>query len=225
MPTTMTADLPSSIVTARSIFDRLDGRRRELLAEEQRHSARLIELKRYLELAPSVDIALERLGQAMFGQIAETLERTLTLSLQEVLGQAVSLKVTQEFKRGAATLKFHLERDGEPEDIMRGTGGSVANILSVGLRIFALAKLDKRIHRPFLVLDEQDCWLSPDLVPRLVKIIQDAGRTLGIQVILISHHSSALFERYADRIYRFTPGSDGVNVERFDPSPADRDMQ
>ena len=34
-------------------------------------------------------------------------------------------------------MDFFLERDGEVENIMLGTGGSVANILSVGLRFFA----------------------------------------------------------------------------------------
>ena len=88
---------------------------------------------------------------------------------------------------------------------MRGQGGSVANILSVGLRMFALTTLDPSQHRRFLVLDEQDCWLRPDLVPRLVKIVHDAGRALGFQVLMISHHDATNFSRYADRIYRLTP--------------------
>lgn len=208
----------------RPAFHRLDGRRRELLAEQQRKTRRLAELQSFLELAPQVETELARLGQVIFGELADILQRTLTLSLQEVLGQPVVLKVTQEFKYGAATLKFHLERDGQAEDIMQGTGGSVANILSVGLRIVALTRLDPKLHRRFLVLDEQDCWLAPDLVPRLVKVIRDAGRTLGFQVILISHHATEAFERHADRIYRFNPSAEGVKIERFDPGPGTQDL-
>jgi len=51
-----------------------------------------------------------------------------------------------------------------------------------------------------LVLDEQDCWLRADLVPKLVKIIHDGSRTLGFQVLMISHHERHLFEQYADKI-------------------------
>ena len=101
----------------------------------------------------------------------------------------------------------------------------MANILSVGLRMFALTTLPEERHRRFLVLDEQDCWLRPDLVPRLVKIIRDAGRALGFQVILISHHDLAAFDRYADRIYRFSPKEDGeVRVELWQAGPAERDQ-
>src|SRR5439155_596626 len=134
------------------------------------------------------------------------IEQQLTVALQEVLDQPdLVLKVEREFKRGGATMSFHIERGGNAEDIMRGQGGSVANVLSVGLRLFALTTLDRAKHRRFLVLDEQDCWLRPDLVPALVKIVRDAGKALGFQVIMISHHDAAIFERYEDRIYRFTP--------------------
>ena len=76
--------------------------------------------------------------------------------------------------------------------------------------MFALTTLDKSKHRRFLVLDEQDCWLRPDLVPKLVKIIKDAGRALGFQVLMVSHHDLMIFERYADRIYQFEPKGDGT---------------
>ena len=75
--------------------------------------------------------------------------------------------------------------------------------------MFALTTLDETKHRRFLVLDEQDCWLRPDLVPRLVKMVHDAGKALGFQVLMISHHDVALFEDYADRIYQFSADGNG----------------
>ena len=71
--------------------------------------------------------------------------------------------------------------------------------------MFALATLDEKTHRRFLVLDEQDCWPRPDLVPRLVKIVHDAGWALGFQVLMISHHDAESFRQYADRVYRLVP--------------------
>jgi hypothetical protein len=51
-------------------------------------------------------------------------------------------------------------------------------------------------------------------VPRLVKIVHEAGKALGFQVLMISHHDVAVFERYADRIYEFVPdGEKGVRVK------------
>jgi predicted ATPase len=92
--------------------------------------------------------------------------------------------------------------------------------------MFALATLDEKQHRRFLVLDEQDCWLRPDLVPRLVKIIHEAGRALGFQVLLISHHDVSLFEQYAERVYQFVPQSNGsVAVKLFQSAPGVPDLQ
>ena len=167
---------------------------------------------RYLSLAPAIEDALDKLSQELFGSVVKLIEENLSRALQEVLQQSISLKIDREFKRGSATMSFHVERDGQREDILRGQGGSVANVLSVGLRIFALMTLDKKEHRRFLVLDEQDCWLRPDLVPKLVEIVHMAGKAYGFQVLMISHHDVSAFERYADRIYRFTPTADGVSV-------------
>ncbi|HMP60510.1 MAG TPA: hypothetical protein PKD86_14270, partial [Gemmatales bacterium] len=110
------------------------------------------------------------------------------------------------------TLKLGIERGGQEEDIMKGQGGSVANVLSVALRLYAIATLDPRSHRRFLVLDEPDCWLRPDLVPRLVRIVKEAAQRLGFQVLLISHHDVDLFSAAADRVYRLTPTATGASV-------------
>jgi hypothetical protein len=148
------------------------------------------------------------------------LEEKLTAMLQEVLAQPIQLKASTEFRYGSMNVDFWIERDGNKIDIMDGTGGSVANVLSVGLRLYALATLDPATHGPFLVLDEQDCWLRPDFVPRLVKIVHAAGQALGFQVLMISHHDPAIFSEYSQRIYNLEPRSDGtVNIElRMDAS-------
>jgi DNA repair exonuclease SbcCD ATPase subunit len=197
----------------------LRGRQKALTQQRDYAARRLAELADYLALAPKVDDALEKLGHELFGKLAEIIEHQLTFALQEVLTQPIRLKVKRDFKRGAATMGFYIERDGQAEDILRGQGGSVANILSVGLRIFALSQLDEVRHRRFLLLDEQDCWLAPELVPRLVRIVRDAGSALGFQVIMISHHSTASFQPYADRVYRFVPTTAGVTVEQVGGSP------
>jgi ABC-type dipeptide/oligopeptide/nickel transport system ATPase component len=40
--------------------------------------------------------------------------------------------------------------------------------------------------------------------------VQEAGRALGLQVIMISHHDLAVFEQFADKIYRLVPLLGGV---------------
>jgi len=204
----------------RSRFDHLDALRQSRIKELGNRNTELQKVHDYLSIADAVDDALDKLSEQLFGKIAKAIEDNLTLALQEVLEQNITLKVTRDCKRGRATIGFHIEREGQKEDIMKGQGGSVANILSVGLRFFALQTLDPAEHRRFLVLDEQDCWLRPDLVPRLVKIVHLAGKALGFQVIYISHHDITAFQQYADKIYEFIPGHEGVQVKEIKFSPA-----
>lgn len=194
--------------------DRLSYRREDLRARRARVGAELSRLDDYLAISEQVTAALETLNQTLFRELLGLVEEKLTIALQEVLDQPITFHADVDFKRGAAAVDFWIERDGNREDVYRGQGGSVANVLSVGLRMFALTTQDEAEHRRFLVLDEQDCWLRPDLVPMLVKIVHDAGRALGFQVLMISHHDTAVFERYADRVYRFVPVGEGaVRVE------------
>lgn len=196
----------------RSRIDRLTGERKQLVRRQQDKAGEVQRLEEFLARSDKVEAALKALSDQMFGQVVETLESTLTMALQEVLEQPLLLKVDRSYKRGVVTLDFHIEREGQAEDILRGQGGSVANVLSVGLRLLALTRLDSRVHRRFLVLDEQDCWLRPDLVPRFVRIVHDAAEALGFQVLMISHHDVAAFRQFADRIYQLTPSPQGVRV-------------
>jgi ABC-type branched-subunit amino acid transport system ATPase component len=195
--------------------DRLIHQRDTLRAERDARAAQRKDLAGYLDVADAVTLALETLGEQLFGDIIKIIETQLSRALEEVLEQPLALKVERQLSRGTAALQFHVERNGQREDIMRGMGGSVANVLSVGLRLLALHTLDPQHHRRFLVLDEPDCWLAPALVPRLVHMIHEAGKKLGFQVLLISHHDVSSFERYADRIYQCVPENGGTALRQI----------
>lgn len=192
----------------------LEARLEDARRRRRKLEATVTRLDHYLAVSEKVTDALEVLNQRLFRQLLDLVQEKLTIALQEVLDQPIQFRSEVDFQRESAAVKFWIERDGNREDVYRGQGGSVANVLSVGLRMFALTNQDEKEHRRFLVLDEQDCWLRPDLVPMLVKIVHDAGRALGFQVLMISHHDPATFQRYADKLYRFVPQVGGaVRVE------------
>jgi len=204
--------------------DRLIDKREERNRQSHDLAGRFGALNAYLDIADRVTLALEQLSEQLFQDLLAVVQAKLSVALQEILEQPISLRAEADFKRNAATVNFVIERNGNDEDILRGQGGSVANILSVGLRMFALTTLDEATHQRFLVLDEQDCWLRPELVPRLVKIVHEAARELGFQVLMISHHDVALFERYADRIYQLRMTTDGtVEAHLVSTDPATPD--
>ena len=202
---------------ARRLYDRLEGHRESLLRSREERAAERQQLFEYLTISGEVTQTLDGFNEQLFGDLVGALEMQLTRALADVLQQPIQLKVELNQRAGIRTFGFYVERAGQREDIMKGQGGSVVNVLSVGLRILALQQVEEKHHRKFLVLDEQDCWLHPDLVPRLVHIVHEAGTRMGFQVLMISHHDPAMFEKYADRVYRCRPVNDengsGVSVE------------
>ncbi|MEL7500527.1 MAG: DNA repair protein [Planctomycetota bacterium] len=199
----------------RQLADQLVWKKAQVTADLKATEKALEATRQYLDVSQQVTEALDHLSQKLFEEVLNLLRDKLSIAIQEVLEQPVNFHAEASFKRGSANVDFSVERDGNTEDVNRGQGGSVQNVLSVGLRLFALARLDGEVHRRFLVLDEQDCWLRPELVPRLVKIVYRAAQELGFQVIMISHHDVKLFERYADKIYHFEPEGSGVKVSEI----------
>ncbi len=224
---TPTGDEPlRSPTAARRIADQLEGKRKRVLRDRTTRYNEWERLSAYLGIAGKVSDALEDLSAQLFQRTLDLIQKNLTIALQEVLEQPIHLKAAADWKRSSATVEFWIERDGNPEDIMKGQGGSVINVLSVGLRMFALTTLDESVHRRFLVLDEQDCWIRPALVPRLVQVVRAAGKTLGFQVLMISHHDISAFEHCAERVYQFRLTNTGeAEVRRLHSAPKEEDVE
>jgi DNA repair exonuclease SbcCD ATPase subunit len=203
-----------------ALYHKLAGQKDILEREALLCKNELATLDDFLKLEQKVLDALEKLDGELFKNITQLLENKLSVALQEILEQDIRLKVEPVIQGKSIGFKFRTERNGSEEDIMRGNGGSVVNILSVCLRLFALTQLPESTHRRFLVLDEQDCWLQPELIPRFAKIIHEAAKALGFQILIISHHNSNIFLDYADRIFRLNPSDDGVKIETLNRSPA-----
>lgn len=193
-------------------FERLSALAEARHEEYRRLEAELGVARGFLALAPLAAERLEVLSRDLFGEILDEIEAGMTRAIREILGQDRRVASTRDVQRGRLAVDFHIEQAGCEEDILVGQGGSVANILSVSLRLLSLSQLDPAHHRPFLVLDEQDCWLKPELVPRFMGVIRAVAERLGLQVLVISHHPLDLFAAEARRIYELTPSAGGAVV-------------
>lgn len=199
-------------------LDRLSALAEGLHGERQRLRSSLASVRDFLVLAPKAKDRLEELSKALFGKILDDVENNLTLGIREILGQDRVVFTEREVKNNRLQIHFqirNLGKEDEVEDILTGQGGSVCNIMSVGLRLIALSQLPEQRHRPFLVLDEQDCWLKPALIPKFMKLINEIAGRLSLQLLVISHHPLDLFAGAADRIFELKPDREhGATVTR-----------
>lgn len=200
-------------------LDRLEALAETLHGDHARVRDALERANDFLVLAPKAQEELEELSKALFGKILDEVEANLTHAIREILGQDRVVTTVREVKGSRLQVQFQIRNQGredEIEDILTGQGGSVCNILSVGLRLIALSQLPEERHRPFLVLDEQDCWLKPALIPQFMKLINQIAVRLGLQLLVISHHPLDLFAEAADRVFELRPDREhGATVTRM----------
>jgi len=177
-------DARQSFEQAKLQFAMLDARLKTLETE-------VGEAKYRISLKDEVDAVIEDIQGRNHQRTVGMYEVLLTQILQEVLqnkDKAIALELGT--KAGKPTLDIMVSNDGKQEDIMSGAGGSVANIVSAGLRFIALSRID---CRKFIVLDEADCWLSPDRIAHFANVVSQMGAELGVQSLMISHHDESSF--------------------------------
>lgn len=114
-------------------------------------------------------------------------------------------------------LRIEAINNGQKESIIEGNGGSIANIVSTGLRLIALSRMK---NRQFIVLDEPDCWLKPDHIPLFAKIIGEISQKLRIQTVIISHHHWSFFKDYG-RVIELKKGDTKLETEIIYDTPSE----
>lgn len=166
--------------------------------------------KARVEDEPEVMTVLEDLQTKEHQRAVGDYEQLLTLLLQDVLPGMREVVLDLRTERGLPALDVFLKKghDRPLEDALNGTGGSVTNLLSAGLRFIALARSGLR---PFLVLDEADCWLEPGQnAANFASIVQQMSEELGVQVLMISHHNDSLLEGVLPHRLRLEVGANGL---------------
>lgn len=195
----------------RSLRERLNRKindRDRLQHDIEKIREKISQRKRQIERGPAVAEYLEKFSEEILGREIRKFEEVVSTALKEVLDQKISLKAETTTKGNKLNIQFSIERNGASEDLKRGQGGSVQNIVSTILRVYVILKLDPVFHRRFIVMDEQDCWLSPNLIPRFFGIMRDLAKKLSFQLIVISHHEHRDLESYVDKIYYLSSDSD-----------------
>lgn len=158
--------------------------------------------KKRIDLEPELKKLLEEFQKKEQEKLVGVNQNLLTAILRDVIkNDSDERKVVLDIftERGLPALGIYIEKNeqGVLEDAYNGTGGAVANILSLGLRAIALIQSKKR---KFLVLDEGDCWIKPEIIPEFIAVVNELSKKLGIQILVISHHDEHLLNGIENRL-------------------------
>lgn len=192
-------NLYERLLAAKQHWKHLVNLQKEMDSNYKKLSQEFSANKLRIELEPEIKALLEKLQHHEHEKSVGAYERLLSALLNDIMPGERKLVMDLSTERGLSALNLFIQKGDNPlEDAYDGTGGSVSNILSVGLRLISLIRSGKR---RFMILDESDCWIKPSIVPRFVKVIQEMATNLGVQILMISHHNESFFTAIPNKLY------------------------
>jgi DNA repair exonuclease SbcCD ATPase subunit len=162
--------------------------------EQERLSNEIAERDRLLSRKTEMLQTLEQLQVEAQGKKKADFEALLTSLIHDIIpGKKDRIVLTNGMRNNRASLDIDIEVDGNLENVDEDKGGSISNIVAMGLRFIVLAR---NPNRRVLMFDEADCHLSREYIPAFAAVLSSLAYNIGIQVLYISHHPISCFEGY-----------------------------
>ena len=157
--------------------------------------------------------ALEE-AQAFIQIVAQETQEQLKYNICDIVNLSLATCFPDEYvfdidfkiERGRTSARLIFLKNGIEVDPIDASGGGVVDLASFALRLSAwsLGHTDNVI-----ILDEPFRFLSKDLQPRAGEIMSKLSKSLGLQMILVSHSNEIIDN--SDRIFEVSLGKDGVS--------------
>jgi DNA repair ATPase RecN len=192
----------------------LVGRKKELERRHQELVESIGKAKWRLSRKSAVDAFLESLQSSIHSKVVSTYGEMLTAIVQDVLPQNVEIGLDLYTERGLPAMDVMARVNGHPLNIMESQGGALTNVVGLGLRSIAAVRSGLR---PFVLLDESDCWIKPDRIPAFYKVVKQMSERLGFQAVIVSHHDVGLFAEGISVVE--LKGDPNIGVEEVLPLP------
>jgi len=162
-----------------------------LISQKTSYIAEVISSNEYVENKDKIlDLLLAAKNKLQEKDI-ESIERVLTSFINDVIpknNDKVVIKSKAENNR--LSLDIFVEEDGKERNVFDDKGGSIQNLISIGLRLITLSRSR---NRRFVVFDEADQGIKTEYIPRLAQLLCELSKKMGIQILYISHHDTSCF--------------------------------
>ncbi|EPX83421.1 ATP-binding protein [Salipiger mucosus] len=183
------SEIDKKLSNARQAVAKSDGQRETLERRLAQLNDDVGKAKGRELLKTDVDDFLQDLQASLHKKSVGSYERLLTALAYDVLKTDDEIGLDLYTERGLPALDIFVKSGEHRENIIDGCGGSMTNVVSLGLRMIATVRSGMR---KFVALDEPDCWIAPSKVPNFYGVIDDVGEKLDMQSLLISHHALEL---------------------------------
>lgn len=173
---------------------KLSGYQQALVVEKSQLMVASDEASEYLANKDEVAQALAGIYSQTQATSKELYENLLTTQIKEIMphnDECDRVVLNNSYKRGRPTLSIEVQTvSGKLRDVYLDKGGSIENLIAIGLRFICLCRTT---NRRFLVLDEADAAVSPRYAESFASMLYSLSTMLGVQVIYITHKEPERF--------------------------------
>ena len=177
----------------KSIKEQLQEKRSNYSLWEEELKAKRLELDASLE-----ELAVIKETILVFQKAAKISQEALAKHLSTIVTKAIRAVVQKPYefvcefveRRGATEADLYLMKEGDRYELLKGTGGGIADVCSVALKVaYLLLSSNSRV----LVMDEISRHINaPEQRARFAEVIKSFSTQFGIQFILITAVSELL---------------------------------
>ncbi len=198
---------------------RLRGNADQLIAQKAQLIGQIHQSQAYLDSKDEVSDCLAKLQSITQAKTRSIYEELLTKLIHEVKGydpenHKVVLKTRMRGTRPWLDIEIE-NASGHSRDVYLDKGGSIKNIVAMGLRFITLSRT---ASRRLIAFDEADKDLNPRYVPALAQMLHRLAQQVGMQVIYISHHDPSYFQGSA-KIVHLSRRAGAIVSQTIDEGP------
>ena len=194
-------------------FSKQMGVRDHFIQEKARLFLEITECNEFLDSKDEIQRILHELQRRTQSRTKDIYENLLAKLVKDVMpnnDESDNVVLKTGVRNSKTTLNVEVVNNkGFSRDVYEDKGGSIENIIAMGLRFIALSRTS---NRRFLILDEADAWLKDIYIPAFAEVLCQLSRMVGIQVVYISHHNVENFAGKA-KIINLSRDNDKVVAE------------
>jgi hypothetical protein len=180
-------------------ISRLEGIVSVYQSESNTLKSDIVKLESQAKILDQSSEVLKSVLKTLIYEDTETIRAIVTEGLRAIFDDRdFEFKVDTSIKRGKVNIDFAIfdSLHGLELDVVDSYGGSMANIVSLLLRVICIGKLG--LH-PILLLDESLTHVSQEYIDNTGKFLKEICTKFGLDILLVTHEHG--FLSYSDIPY------------------------
>jgi DNA repair exonuclease SbcCD ATPase subunit len=189
----------SNIQTYKTKISKCQGKLESLQSRQNKIVSDLDNLIIRQKALEEAQVFIQEIARQTQSQLKFVISDLVNLAIETCFPEEYTFTIDFKIERGKTSAKLLFIKNDVEVDPMDAAGGGVVDIVAFALRLSAwsLGHTDNVI-----ILDEPFRFLSKDLQPRAGEMMNKLCKSLGLQIICVTH-SQEIIEN-SDRIFEVT---------------------